>query len=52
MKAQHAALLTLVPSGQVARLVVGTALETAASATKARREVKAIADEVRKADRG
>jgi hypothetical protein len=43
MKAQHAALLTEVPSGQVARLEVGTAPETAASATKARRDAKAIA---------
>jgi hypothetical protein len=39
MKAQQAALLTLVPSGQTA---VGAALATAARATKARSEVNAI----------
>ena len=43
MKAQQAELLTLVPSGQVAVLSVGAALETAARATKAMSDAKAMA---------
>lgn len=42
MKAQQAALETLVPSGQTAVSAAGAALTTAARPANARREVKAI----------
>ena len=42
MNAQQASLVTFVPSEQVALSAAGAARETAARATRARREVKAI----------
>ena len=42
MKAQHAELLTRVPSGQTAVSAAGAARAIAARATRERRDVKAI----------
>ena len=50
MKAQQASLVTLVPSEQTALSAAGAARVTAARATRARREVKAISLSVKQGD--